>query len=157
MTAPSDQTDRPNRSFAWRRRIVGACVAAPFLAMIVTAYCVSPRSTGYGTAGALGIPDCSVLARTGYPCPTCGMTTSVSAMARGRIGPAFRAHPFGVFLFPAAVILAGMGAFQAISGRNALGMLHFQWWYLMVVFGLLMAGWIWLREAGAADGRWPID
>lgn len=153
----SEPSQTSGRSLAWRRRIVGACVAAPFLAMIVTAYSVAPRSRGYGTAGDWGVPDCSYLARSGYPCPACGLTTSVSAMARGRIGFAFRAHPFGVFLFPAAVILAGMGGFQAISGDNVLGRLRLRWWHLAVVFGLLMAGWIWVREAGVADGRWPID
>ena len=154
MREPDDQIDRLLRR---RRRVIGLFVAAPFVAMIVTAYSVAPRSMGYGTAGELGFADCSYLARTGYPCPTCGMTTSVSAMARGRIGFAFRAHPFGVLLFPAAVILGGMGAFQAVSGRRVLAKLRFRWWYLAIAFGLLMAGWIWLREAGAADGRWPID
>ena len=153
MAETPDQTDRPS---TWGRRLVGIGVAGPLLAMIVTAYCVSPRSLGYGTAGELGFPDCSYLARTGHPCPTCGMTTSVSAMAHGRIGLAFRAHPFGVVLFPAAVILSGLGLCQAVTGRRGLAWLRFRWWYLVVVVGLLLAGWIWLRQAGVADGRWPI-
>ncbi len=156
MAEPVDQKDSFSRQGAWRRRMIGVVVAGPFLAMIVTAYCVSPRSLGFGTAGDLGFPDCSFLAETGYPCPTCGMTTSVSAMAHGRIAFAFRAHPFGVILFPGAVVLSAMGAFQAATGRNILGLLRFRWWYLVVIAGLLLAGWIWLRQTGVAEGKWPI-
>lgn len=152
----TDSDAQIDRMLARRRRLIGLFVAGPFLAMIVAAYSVSPRSLGYGTAGELGLPDCSHLARTGYPCITCGMTTSVSAMARGRVAFAFQAHPFGVVLFPTALILAVMGLFQAISGRKTLAKLRFRWWYLAVAFGLLAAGWFWLREAGVADGRWPI-
>ena len=49
----------------------------------------------------VGLP-CPLRAVTGIPCPLCGMTTSVTAVARFRIDDALAANPAGV----AAVVVA---------------------------------------------------
>lgn len=47
---------------------------------------------------------CTVRWITGRPCPTCGMTRSWNALARGRVRDSVRFHPFGPLLFGAALI-----------------------------------------------------
>ncbi len=48
-----------------------------------------------------------MLARTGYPCPTCGMTTAFAYAVRGQLRSAFTAHPMGLLL--AMGMMAGSG------------------------------------------------
>jgi len=155
----TNATDHPGRQDETatppQRRLVAAVVAAACLAVLIVAACLRPRSAGYGTAQQLALPPCSLLVRTGYPCPTCGLTTSVSAMAHGKVGLAFRAHPFGVVLFVGLVVVLVAATVQLITGRRALRRLAFRRWWL-VLLGLLAACWGWLILAGVADGRWPI-
>lgn len=46
---------------------------------------------------------CPLRTLTGVPCPLCGMTTSVTAMSRLRIGEALAANPGGVVVALVAV------------------------------------------------------
>jgi len=48
---------------------------------------------------------CGMKQRTGLPCPTCGMTTSVLAFARGEIFLAFYVQPAAAFL--CSLLVAG--------------------------------------------------
>jgi hypothetical protein len=50
----------------------------------------------------VGIP-CPLRTLTGVPCPLCGMTTSVTAVARLRLGEAVAANPAGILAVVAAV------------------------------------------------------
>lgn len=50
----------------------------------------------------IGLP-CPLRALTGIPCPLCGMTTSVTAVARFRIDDALAANPAGVVAVVVAV------------------------------------------------------
>jgi len=72
------------------RRIRGTLILAPCLAMLAVAVWLAPKPAGYGTHRELGLPPCGFLAQTGYPCPSCGMTTSFADMAHG--------HPVDAFL-----------------------------------------------------------
>jgi len=138
-------------------RLAGLAVAVPCLAMLVTAVTLQPRAAGYGTARELGLPACSWITQKGYPCPTCGMTTSVALSVRGRIGAAWRAHPFGVVLTVGAAVLTVAGILQLVTGRQALRKLRFgRWWVFGAVLGVL-AGWGWVLAIGVAAGKWPID
>ena len=52
---------------------------------------------------------CGFRQRTGWPCPTCGMTTSVLAFSRGRILQSFYTQPaaaLGCLVLVAAAVLA---------------------------------------------------
>jgi len=137
-------------------RPAGLAVALPCLAMLIAASTVRPRAAGYGTARDLGLPACSWLTRKGYPCPTCGMTTSVAASVRGRVVEAWRAQPFGLILTAGAVVLAAAGLVQLFTGRQALRTVRLgRWWLVGAVVGVL-AGWAWVLAAGVAAGKWPI-
>ncbi|UCG31676.1 MAG: DUF2752 domain-containing protein, partial [Phycisphaerales bacterium] len=73
-----------------------------------------PDARGYGTHRTLGLGPCGFLVRTGFPCPTCGMTTSCCLSVRGRIGAAFYAQPLGPFIILGAVI-CGLGSLVVVT------------------------------------------
>jgi hypothetical protein len=48
---------------------------------------------------------CPLRAVTGIPCPFCGMTTSVTAVGRGRFAEALAANPAGLVAIAGAVLV----------------------------------------------------
>ncbi len=131
-------------------------VAVPSLAMLVAAWSVEPCKSGIGTASRLGMPACSMLVNTGWPCPSCGMTTAVSAAVRGQVAASLRAQPFGLPLAVAAAVLAAVGLAQAVTGRDALGRLRVRWWWLICGLVGMFVGWGILLCVGPAGGTWPM-
>jgi len=87
------------------------------------------------------MPACSFLVKTGKPCPSCGLTTSMAAMAHGKLALAFRAQPFGMVLFVAAVAMAGVGLAEMICGRDVVGALRPSLWWPAVALAGMLAGW----------------
>jgi hypothetical protein len=152
--APAD--DRPAVAPSILLRVRGAAVAALCWGMLLTAAMfISPRGEGYGSHQDLGLPGCSMLMRTGYPCPSCGMTTSVSAVLHGQIGLAARSQPFGLLLVPAVGLLGLAGAAEAATGRDTLRRLRPGLWWVWLGIGGMLAGWGINLAAGMASGRWP--
>ncbi|MBN1436781.1 MAG: DUF2752 domain-containing protein [Sedimentisphaerales bacterium] len=93
-----------------KSRVIAVFVAAGCLAVLICARILVPASAGYGTHQQLHLPPCGMLQRTGYPCPTCGMTTAFALVTRGRIFTAFQTQPAGaVFALAAVVILITAG------------------------------------------------
>lgn len=60
---------------------------------------LSPSPEGHGTHRQLGFPPCGFLTVTGYPCPSCGLTTSFSYLVRGHGIKSLQTQPFGAVLF----------------------------------------------------------
>jgi hypothetical protein len=135
-----------------RGLLVGGCC---WIALGVASW-LEPLPSGTGTHRQLHLPACSFLARTGWPCPSCGLTTSLAAMAHGRLGLAWKAHPFGMVLFAALVGLAGAGTVEAATGRNLLGRLARPGWWALACIGGLLAGWVVRLLVGWADGSLPM-
>lgn len=152
-TAPPDAA--PGAT-AKPRRLRGVLMLAPAAGAVLMALSLTPRSSGYGTHEQLGLPACTSLAATGYPCPTCGLTTSVSAAAHGQVARAFRVHPFGPVLFGALVALAVVGLIETCTGADVLRMLRPRVWWVLAAFGGLLAGWGWKLAAGITSGELPI-
>jgi len=82
-------------------------VAVVGVSVLVLSLCslVGPAPEGVGTHYRFGLPRCSYLVRYGIPCPTCGATTSVSLLARGRPLSALRTH-LGAFVVGCALALS---------------------------------------------------
>ena len=59
---------------------------------------LTPNGTGVGTHEQLGLPPCMFLKLTGIPCPSCGLTTSVTYAAHLQFGASFTAQPFGLMI-----------------------------------------------------------
>lgn len=137
-------------------RLRGLAVGASCWALLAVAAALTPSGRGYGTHRQLGLPACSVPARTGYPCPSCGLTTSLAAMAEGDVAAAFDAHPFGLVLFAATVIAAVAGTAELVRGRALLTRMGINaWWALGGSVGLL-AGWGLKLALMSARGELPL-
>jgi len=84
------------------------------------------------------------------------MTTSFAAMAHGRPALAWRAHPFGVVLFVASVVLFLAGVAEALSGRDWLRRLRpGVWWAWVLVIGVPV-GWALKVLMGVLTGTLPM-
>lgn len=137
-------------------RLRGAAVLAGCLAVLLLAGLATPSLRGYGTHTGLGLPPCGFLQRTGYPCPSCGMTTAFAAMIRGRVNLAWRANPFGIVLFVLTVLGAVGGGVELRTGRSVLQRIGFRPWWCWALLAAWLAAWgvqLWL---GRLAGRYPI-
>jgi hypothetical protein len=76
------------------------------LVMVGVGLYLSPDPAGHGTHQQLGLPPCTIHFLTGRPCPSCGLTTSVSAIVHGQFALAWRANPIGFLIVSGAVVVA---------------------------------------------------
>ncbi len=140
----------------WSVRLVCLAVAVGCGGLIAAAVWLRPATGGYGTHIQLGFPSCGFLARTGYPCFGCGMTTSFSAMAHGQIGLAFSAQPIGAVGFVAVAIAGIAGLIELLTGWALLSRLRPRFWWIGLVVGVVLTGWACKLLIGVAAGKYPI-
>lgn len=81
----NDQLKKKERLTRWA--VLGLC-SAPLLGCIL-----------YSKGKSIYFLACPLRHFTGIPCPTCGMTRSFIAVARGNLHEAFVYHLFGPFVF----------------------------------------------------------
>ena len=86
----------------WERRLAGF-VAAVGCLVVATAMQIDPyddtgRPQLRGTHRQLGLAPCMMLSNIGFPCPSCGMTTSVSLLFHGDPIAACRANWAGMIV-----------------------------------------------------------
>jgi hypothetical protein len=77
-----------------------------WLALTLFAIYLRPDPHHHGTHTQLGLPPCASVVLFGRPCPGCGMTTSITALAHGQIAASFEAHPFGPIMYVAYTLTA---------------------------------------------------
>jgi hypothetical protein len=99
-------------------RLVGLSLGVPTTTVLGIAAWLTPSPKGFGTHMQLGLGGCTMLTFTGWPCPMCGMTTTFSLMAHLRVLDALKNQPFGVVLFSLTVVGAGLGIYDAVTGRG---------------------------------------
>lgn len=113
-------TLRPPR---WERLLAGV-VAAIGCIVVATAIRIDPYDTTgrprvRGTHLQLGLAPCLLLSHAGYPCPSCGMTTSVSLFFHGDVIAACRANWAGVVIGSTGVAaIAWLGLLAAGMPRR---------------------------------------
>jgi len=99
------------------------------------------------------LPACGFRALTGLPCPTCGSTRAVLALADGRLLAALAHNPLAILVLGGAMIYLGyaLGAILGLVPRVRTG-----WLTPPMPVGLrvglpalLMANWIWLLVQGS--------
>ncbi len=73
-----------------------------------------PAQGHVGTHRQLGLLPCGFLTMTGYPCPTCGMTTAFAHAVRGQVVDSIRSQPAG-FVLALVTILIGASAAGAMT------------------------------------------
>ena len=139
-------------------RLIAACVVAGCATVLGIAAKVHPDPTGLGTHKQLGFPPCSMVVLTGYPCPTCGMTTAFAHPGRGEVISAFAAHPGGLIFALATVV-----AFSVSLGVLLTGKVWTINWYRIsparfsvLIVLVLLGGWAFKIAEGVISGTLPI-
>lgn len=84
-------------------RLTYGAISIGSTAAILLGRVLTPSPTGVGTHQQLGLPACPMLHLTGFPCPSCGLTTSFSHAARMEFLQAFQVQPFGLLAFFLAI------------------------------------------------------
>jgi len=158
ISRPSSVIHRPSSFFcraSFQQRIIAAAiclaVAAFFGAFALAGrYNIDVgRLTGY----------CGFKLRTGFPCPTCGMTTATLAFAQGRVLEAFYIQPACGLLCCIAVAAALVALIVAVSGvyfsfiRRFFAEVKLRYIILALIV-IVAAGWaVTLARALAATGQ----
>jgi hypothetical protein len=101
-----------------RARWSHALLLLGVLVMVGVGLYLTPDPAGHGTHQQLGLPPCTIYYLTGRPCPSCGLTTSVSAILHGQFGLAWRANPTGFLIVAAAGAVALNSLFALLWGRS---------------------------------------
>ena len=143
-------------SHAAKRRLRGTLVLAGCVGALWVAWYLGPAEAGQGTHRQLGLPDCSILIETGWPCPSCGLTTSVSALVHGRIGLSLRANVFGVVIVAALVAGSVVGLAEMATGLDLFGKARPGVWWIVVFGAGVLAGWAVKLLIGWLTGQLPI-
>lgn len=105
-----------------------------------------PDTHGFGTHRQLGLPPCTFLWMTGFPCPFCGMTTSWTWAAHLRPLESIRTQPMGFVFFLAtflavpallAMTIAGTAVFRP---EEAMSRIPRRGWY--VIGAAVLLAWV---------------
>ena len=112
---PIERTKSPG---APKSRSAAAVVLAASASVLALALWLEPSAEGVGTHTQLGLPSCGFHASTGLPCASCGMTTSFSYAAHGRLLSAFLTQPAGAFLAVLTAAAAVVSAYALTTGMR---------------------------------------
>ncbi len=126
-------------------RLLAGGLAAGCLAVLVIAAWLLPSPNGFGTHQAMGLTECAFLARTGLPCPACGMTTSFAWFVRGNLVASLYVQPMGTVLAVWCGMTVWVAGYVAVTCRplhRLFGLLPDRW-YLVPLLSIAVAGWGW--------------
>jgi hypothetical protein len=139
-------------------RLYALAIALMSIAALGVAARMTPSRNHLGTHRQLGLPPCAFVAMTGFPCPTCGMTTAYACTVRGRLIEAVRASVFGSIMAVGTAALAVLGLVCAVTGRYP----NINWYRVdavkVVYFAalLLVVSWAFKIAWGLLDGSLPV-
>ena len=129
-------------------RVGAAVVALIGLAVLLAAAYVKPSPAGVGSHRQLGLHACGFYERTGYPCPTCGMTTAFAYTVRGRLGRALATQPAGALGALGCIVITAIAGWGAVTGKrfeNYSMWLLFHWrGVLICAIAVVLLSWLWL-------------
>jgi hypothetical protein len=106
----------------WRVRVALAVAALLVLGVFVTGFWLNPYDAegmplATGTHQQLGLPPCSFKVLTGKPCPSCGMTTSVSLVLHGDVRASVEANWVGTVLVAFLAVVLPWAVVGVVRGR----------------------------------------
>lgn len=119
---------------------------------------LSPDGRGYGTHEQLPFQGpCGFLLSTGYPCPTCGMTTAFAHTMEGNWISAIQTQPGGWALAVGCGLAIFMSLWILKTGRLPI---WFILWvtpfrFFVTMLTLLLGSWAVILIIGTANGTWP--
>ena len=125
--------------------MVSLMISASCLSVLILAARLAPNPNGVGTHTKLGMNDCQFLARTGIPCPSCGMTTSFSLFVRGKILGSLYVQPMGTVLAILATFTFWAALYVGITGKPIARLMRMipSRYYLVPLFALALLAWGW--------------
>ncbi len=135
-----------------RERAIGALISLSVIVLFGGLWGLQKLHFDFGQV----FDPCGFKQRTGYPCPSCGMTTSVLAFARGEVLTAFYVQPASAFVCTLLMVTAFLAFLAAVFGVyfKALDRILSEMKIAYLVIGLLVilaAGWaVTLARAFAA-------
>lgn len=95
-----------------RERIVAAAISLSVAVWFGGLWGLQKAQFDFGRV----LNPCGFKQRTGYPCPACGMTTSVLAFARGQVLTAFYVQPAAALVCALLVAIAFLALPVALGG-----------------------------------------
>lgn len=138
-------------------RLYALGVLAFVIAVLTAAWRIDPGMLRMGAHRQLGLPPCGFLTITGFPCPTCGMTTAFAHTVHGHPAAAIASQLAG-FILAVGTIVAGLLAIVAVvTGRKPainwyrINPMRVVWWgaaIFVLAWGLKMG-------LGLLDGSLP--
>jgi len=138
-------------------RPVAGLVLFACLSVLALAVYLKPDARGYGTAEQFGTGPCGMLIMTGYPCPTCGMTTAFAHTVRGQWQQAAYVQPAGFLLALGTIVMAGISLWSVVKGRwpRVVSRLFANSWFFLTLLALVMGGWAFKIVSGLLDKSLP--
>ena len=124
------------------RRATDAYIALGAAAFLLAAHLLTPDPSGFGTHRQLIPIPCIFLLVTHIPCPGCGLTTSVTWTAHGRLDLAFHSHYLGPFLYFAGWIILIWSILAAALGFPSATHLFRRRSFLVALLILYLGAWI---------------
>ncbi|MFW5653310.1 MAG: DUF2752 domain-containing protein [Planctomycetota bacterium] len=125
-------------------RLLAGLIALGCVALLGVAAALEADPAGLNTHTRLGLPACQWVEVLGIPCPTCGMTTSFSHAADGRVDRAFLTQPMGALLAIGTAVTFWVAIFVAATGSR-LGhflLAFFNPTFLWIGAGLALVAWV---------------
>ncbi len=165
MTHKPDSSDNPlayarpvTRARITRLRLWAAAVLVGASAVLGLARWLKPDPRGFGTHEQLGGGPCGMMWRTGFPCPTCGMTTAFAHTVRGQWLQAAWAQPAGFVLALGTIGAALVSVWVLVTGRlpylDYAAFTPFRLFLALLV--LLLGGWAFKLIAGLLTHTLPV-
>jgi hypothetical protein len=141
---PAPENNKPKSPSPLKMRLRALVVLAGVSSLIGAAVYLDPDRLERHDKHYTLLKPCSVLVKTGYPCPTCYMTRSFAYMFHGRPDKAFMAQPFGAALSLMCVYLA-YGAIYVLVKGTGWNPFWARWSrkrFIAIFLGAFLAGWI---------------
>jgi len=136
-----------------------ALVLLGCLGLLGLAAWLKPDPRGYGTHEQFGSGPCGMIIVTGYPCPTCGMTTAFAHTVRGQWYRAFMAQPAGFVAALGTIAAAVVAMWTLATGRwpariTATLITPYRLFFGLLV--LLLGGWAFKLVVGLLNHTLPV-
>ena len=136
---PRERSRRP-RLQSWVRGTL-VVMALLLVGVFAVAIVLDPYQDGKvwlaETHRQLGLPPCTFKRLTGYPCPSCGMTSSFALAVRGDLWHSAQANVAGTVLALAGLAFIPWAASSALRGR-LVGVTDFESLLVRSVIGFLV-------------------
>jgi len=132
----------PRRS-AGHWALLAVC-GATLLLFVALRLLTTPDASGHSTHEQLGLPPCTLMELTGFPCPGCGVTTAMSHLVHGQWRMSLAAQPFGVLLSLVALVVCALSVRDSARGADAWSGFRRRWrpWMSWGLGGAMLAAWI---------------